>query len=250
MVANGWGVVLTAGLLLAGCASAPPARQVNLVVKGTVEQNRANADVQEVLRGEQMILHGKIQAAIDGPFDSVINRYEAEYGQRKEIYFSARGTTDALLYAVLPATGTSSRPVVVLGPAWAMAYWGRGFAYNEMARYDDALVELKKALALAPFDAQYNIETGFTLQKLRRWDTSLEHFKVAEDYAPVTVADSDVKQVTCTALRGQGYDLVELHRYEEARAAYRSCLKLIPDEPKSLHELKYIDEVEGRDKAA
>jgi Flp pilus assembly protein TadD len=63
------------------------------------------------------------------------------------------------------------------------------------------------------------------------------------------MADNEVKRITCTALRGQGYDLVELHRYNEARAAYRSCLELIPDEPKSLHELKYIDEVAGRGKA-
>lgn len=248
MAARAGSLVLAAGLVLAGCASAPPAKQAYVVVSGSIEQNRASADVQQIVRGEQMILHGKIQAAIDGPFDAVVNRYVSKYGHRKEIYFSARGTTDAMLYAVLPATQEIPGPVVVLGPAWAMAYWGRGFAYNEMARYGDALVELNKALALAPFDAQYNIETGFTLQKLGQWSESLKHFRVAADYASITVADNEVKTVTCTAWRGQGYDLTELHRYDEARAAYRSCLKLIPDEPKSLHELKYIDNVEARGK--
>lgn len=251
MAARRWGVVLAAGLVLAGCASSPSAStQVNLVVDGPIGQNRANMDVEQVLHGVQMVLDGHVQAAIDGPFDAVVNRYEARYGDRKETYFSARGTVDALLYAALPATQKTFQSVVVLGPAWSMAYWGRGYAYNEMARYGDALVELKKALALAPFDAQYNVEIGYTYQQLRRWDESLEHFRSAADFASLTLLDSEMRSVTCKALRGEGYDLTELHRYDEARAAYRSCLKLIPGESKSLGELKYIDEVEARGKAS
>ena len=236
MAARGWGAVLAAGLLV-GCASAPTApKQINVVVDGSAEKNKADADVQEVLRGVQMILDGKVQAAIDGPFDTVVNRFEAKYGQGNKTYFSARGMTDALLYAALPATQKTSQSVVVLGPAWAMAYWGRGYAYNEMARYNDALVELKKALVLAPDDAQYNVEIGYTYQQLRHWDESLGHFKTAEAFASITVPDNEVNVVTCKALRGQGYDLTELHRYGEARAACQSCLKLIPGEPKSLHD--------------
>lgn len=144
MAARGWGVLLAAALL-AGCASTPPAsRQINAVVDGSAEKTKVDANVQEVLRGVQMILDGKVQAAIDGPFNTVADRFETKYGRDKVTYFSARGMTDALLYAALPATQKTSQSVVVLGPAWAMAYWGRGYAYNEMARYDDALVELKK----------------------------------------------------------------------------------------------------------
>lgn len=250
MAATGWYSILVTGLLLAGCASAPPAKvQSKPEAADSIEQNRASADVQQVVRGVRMIVAGQIQAAIDGPLDAVVNRYEAKYGHRKEIYFSARGAGDTLLYAALPAAQKSSRSVVVLGPAWSMAYWGRGYAYNEMARYDDAVVELKKALVLAPFDAQYNVEIGYSYQQLHQWDNSLEHFKTAAAFAPITVPEDEVAPLTCKALRGRGYDLVELHRYDEARAAYKDCLKLIPGEPKSLGELKYIDEVKSRSKA-
>ena len=43
----------------------------------------------------------------------------------------------------------------------------------------------------------------------------------------------------CVSFRGMGYDLVELGRLDDAEAAYRKCLAIIPDEPKSLGEIEY-----------
>jgi hypothetical protein len=70
--------------------------------------------------------------------------------------------------------------------------------------------------------------------------------KTAKAYAEITVPAHEVSNLTCKALRGQGYDLVEMHKYDAARDAYRACLKQIPNEPKSLGELKYIDQVEAK----
>ncbi|MCW8807759.1 MAG: hypothetical protein OQK79_06550 [Rhodanobacter sp.] len=235
-------------LALAGCVSTPAQVKphVRPVGDATEAGNRDDADVKRVLDGVRMIQAGHIQAAIDGPFDEVVERYETRYAGSREKIFSARGTADALLYA---ATALSAKPPLsaqVIGPAWAMAYWGRGYAYNEMARYDNAIVELRKALALAPDDAQYNIELAYAYQQKRQWQTSLELFKTAEAFVEMTVPAPEVANITCKALRGQGYDLVEMHQYDDARAAYNACLKQIPDEPRSLGELKYIDQVEAR----
>lgn len=243
------GMTLGAALALAGCATqpAPPAgREVRVVEPSAEAQAREAADVQRVMDGVRMIQQGHIMAAIDGPFDEVAQRYESQYLNSKDVIYSARGMTDALLYSTTAASGKRGVSTTVIGPAWAMAYWGRGYAYNEMARYDDAIVELNKALALAPFDAQYNIEIGYAYQRKSAWQASLQHFETAEAFANLTTDESVLVDVTCKALRGKGYDLVELHRYDEARAAYRGCLKLVPGEPKSLGELKYIDEVEQR----
>jgi hypothetical protein len=49
--------------------------------------------------------------------DDVVDRYEDKYGSSKERIYSAHGTTDALLYALL---STAAKPPVssqVLGPA-------------------------------------------------------------------------------------------------------------------------------------
>ncbi|TNY26519.1 hypothetical protein BV497_08230 [Fulvimonas soli] len=230
--------------MLGACATHPAAPPKSGDA-GPAEE-RPDPDVQRVVDGVRMIQQGHIQAAIDGPFDEVARRYEAQYGASKEKIFSARGTADALLYASLAVSAKPPFSARVLGPAWAMAYWGRGYAYNEMARYDDAIVELRKALALAPMDSQYKIELAYAYQQKRQWDESLALYKDAEANADLTTAD--VPEIKCKALRGQGYDLVELHRYEEARAAYRACLKLVPDEPRSLGELKYIDAVQAKGK--
>jgi tetratricopeptide (TPR) repeat protein len=238
-------------VLLTGCASTPAQVKPDVRVEAAVPAagGAGDADVGRVIDGVHMIQAGHIQAAIDGPFDEVVHRYESRYGSSKEKIYSARGMTDTLLYAAMSATAKPPIPAQVIGPAWAMAYWGRGYAYNEMARYDDATVELRKALALAPDDTQYNIELGFTYQRKGQWETSLELFKTAEAYAEITVPAAEVADLTCKALRGQGYDLVEMHRYGEARAAYKACLKQIPGEPKSIGELKYIDQVEAKQRA-
>ncbi|QNK00454.1 tetratricopeptide repeat protein [Dyella telluris] len=198
-----------------------------------------DADEQQVLEGLKMIQAGQILAAIDGPINAVINKYEAKYGQHPKDTYSARGATDALLYAGIGAK--DKRNVVVLGPAWAMAYWARGYAYGEMNRYDDEQAELEKALALAPFDAQYSNELAYVLMQKRDWNGAMEHYRAGQEYAPLTAADG-VTPMQCAALRGQGYVLVELHRLDEAEAKYRECLTLIPGEPKSLGEIGYIHE--------
>jgi tetratricopeptide (TPR) repeat protein len=241
---------LIAGLAVAGCSSAPPPKGgVTVEVDESVVSNRQDPDVARVVEGVQMVMAGHIQAAIDGPFDEVVKKYESRYDTGETTIYSARGGEDAVLYAGLAMSiRTPHRSVRVIGPAWAMAYWGCGYAYDEMARYDDALVEMKKALALAPLDAQYNIEIGFIYQRRRDWASSLEHYKTAEAYASATLPEDEVAEVTCKAFRGQGYDLVEMHRFDQARAAYRSCLKLMPGEPKSTGELKYIDQAEARAK--
>lgn len=235
-----WGVLL----MLAGCASTTT--QVRPSDAGSVSAAASDADVQRVIDGIRMIEAGQVQKAIDGPLDDVVHRYEARYGSSKEKIYSARGTTDMLLYLAMAATTKPPVSARALGPAWAMAYWGRGYAYNEMARYDDAIVELRKALALAPYDTQYNIELGYTYQQKRQWETSLELYKTAEAYAEITVRVPEAADLTCKALRGQGYDLVEMHKYDAAREAYKGCLKKIPNEPKSLAELKYIDQKEAK----
>lgn len=249
-------VILTA-CLIAGCASQPAASPASSTAsaplatvaagsKSTITlapKTSDDADLAEVLRGVKMIQSGQIMAAIDGPLNGIVHKYEAQYGASSKDIYSARGMADAVLYAGLGAS--QKRNVQVLGPAWAEAYWARGYAYGEMARYDDEEVELGKALALAPFDAQYNNELAYVMIQKRDWNKALSLYETGEAYAQITMGDG-AAHGQCVALRGQGYALVELHRLDEAMAKYRECLKIMPNEPKSLGEIGYIEDLKKK----
>jgi len=239
------GVALVATLALSGCTarqSVKPAGQIDLVIDGTGRMP-ADADEQKVLDAVKMIAAGKIQVAVDGPLTEVIGKYEARYAGKPVKVFCAEGVADGLIYAALGQKTATSGAVEVLGPAWAKAYWARGYAYDEMARYDDARRELDKALALAPMNSQYKSELAYVYLRKGDWKKSLELYRDAVDDASISGAGgpAEVTSLQCKALRGQGYTLVELHRLDDAAAAYKACLKLEPGEPKSLGELGYID---------
>jgi len=240
------GAALLAAFTLAGCAPHAAVKPDSTITLSLDEAGKqvADADEQKVLDALKMIEAGKIQLAIDGPLTEVVSKYETMYAGRPGKVFCARGLVDALAYAGMGAkavNGKADVPVQVIGPAWAQAYWARGYAYSEMARYADARAELEKALALSPMDSKYKSELAFTYQHSGDWEKMLALYQEAEGDAGISGATpEDAARLKCVALRGQGYALVELHRLDEATGAYQGCLKLVPGEPKSLGELNYI----------
>jgi len=234
-------------VVLAGCATEPPRK--------FVVNTSPSADDKEVMDGVRMIDAGQIQAAIDGPLNDVIARYETKYAHSADRIYSARGPIQGLMYMVTEGGAPGKKDVpedrrnaIALGPAWAMAYWARGYAYGEMARYPEAEAEVKKALALSPNDAQYTGELAYIYQMQKRTEESLTLYIAMPDMIPIMDNWSDAvkNEFLCKAYRGQGYDLVELKRYDEAVAAYQACMKVIPGEPKSKAELGYIEGVRGK----
>jgi tetratricopeptide (TPR) repeat protein len=234
-------LVTLAVCVLAACSSQsakPGGTQVELHVDSS-GQPTVSPEEEQVLQAMHMIQDGKIMAALDGPLATVVAKFEAEYPSSGPKVYSARGMTDAIIYSGLAMTAVPNGKVEVIGPAWAMAYWARGYAYGEMARYDDERRELEKALALAPLDAQYNNELAYTYIQQHDLERAMALYQTAEQYADITAPETP--NVKCTALRGQGYVLVEQHHLDEAEAKYRACLKLTPHEPKSLGEIGYIE---------
>lgn len=245
MVRFGIFAAMVAACALAGCSPREQVKPstVQLVVNDA-RDHAADVDLQKVLGAVKMIEAGRIQIAIDGPLTEVVDKYEARYADKPVEVFCAEGLSDGLIYAALgqKAIAGTGRTVEVLGPAWAKAYWARGFAYNEMARYGDAQRELEKALALSPVNSQYKSELAYVWLRKGDWKKSLALYQDAHDDAPISGVGgaAEVADLQCKALHGQGYALVELHRLDEATRAYQACLKLEPGESRSLGELDYI----------
>lgn len=237
---------LVLSFMLAGCAQHSAVKPANTIIVTLDEAGKpaADADEKKVLAALAMIQAGRIQAAVDGPLTDVISKFDATYKNKAVKVFCARGLTEALAYATLgdkAVNGKAAVPVEVIGPAWAQAYWARGYAYSEMARYPEAQADLERALVLAPMNSQYKGELAFTYEHSGDWKKMLSLYQEAESDADISGEGDQVSALKCIALRGQGYALVELHRLDEATKAYQSCLKLIPGEAKSLGELGYIE---------
>lgn len=242
-------IVLAVAICVAGCASqsSPKATDdhVDIVTSPASEGSDFYAlddDGQKIVHAMQMVQGGKIQAAIDGPINEVIAKLEKKYAG-KQVY-SARGAAEGLMYGMLGAAdATKSDPktgvhILVIGPSWAMAYWARSYALTEMNRTTEAEADLRRALALSPMDSQYKNELAYLLMRRGEKSESLALYQEAETDADLT-SPAPVP-IKCVALRGQGYILVEQHRLDDAEAAYRKCMALVPDEPKSKAELGYI----------
>lgn len=165
----------------------------------------------------------RVTAAIDGPINEVIAKFEKEYAG-KQVY-CARGAAEGFMYGILGAAETvkanpkAGMHIVVIGPSWAMAYAARSYALTEMNRTTEAEADISKALALSPMDSQYKNELAYLITRRGEVSEALALYKEAEANAETTSAHP--VEMKCAALRGQGYDLVELHRLDEAEAAYK-----------------------------
>lgn len=260
-----WPAMLGATCLLAGCASQQvlPSASSSLIrtdtkhstiTVGDPTQGKADqAYLAKVMHALKMIQTNHAQQAIDGPLNDVIRHYEKTYANRGVTVYSAKDPVRSLAYLAGAAVaaedaekiGKPSKNAIVVGPAWAMAHWAKGYAYDALGQYGQARSELEQALALAPMNSQYASELAYTYLKDGNWNKALSLYKEAEANAELA-PESAAVHLKCVALRGQGYALVELHHLDDAVTAYKSCLKLNPDDPKSPAELRYIEGLRNR----
>lgn len=110
----------------------------------------------------------------------------------------------------------------------------------DLKRLDDAQAVFERLVGYAPKHARYLNELAYVFMQKREWQRSIDMYASAEAAATFTPQRRDYER--CVAFRGIGYDLVELGRLDDAEAAYRKCLAITPDEPKSLGEIEYIKE--------
>ena len=143
---------------------------------------------------------------------------------------------------MIRTTRPHGKRIINIGPAWGMAYWARGYAYSDMSRYAEAEVELGKALALSPKDSQYLGELAFVNQREGRYDDSFKLYRAAIRNIDLmdTWKDPEKNDFLCRAHSGQGFDLVQLKRYDEAEKAYGACLKLQPNDVKAKAGLESV----------
>ena len=121
----------------------------------------------------------------------------------------------------------------------------KGYALLELGDVEAARDSIEQAIALSPGNATYLAERAYTLQVERKWEESMAAYLEAEEAADFSPEETQAKE-TARALRGRGFALIELERFDEAQALYERSLALDPEDKIAANELEYIRQMTER----
>jgi tetratricopeptide (TPR) repeat protein len=169
--------------------------------------------------------------------DPILAAYERQYAGEKRRIYCANSVPQTLTYMTLAASDHVA--AVALDGNWCLALWAKGFALIDLHQIEAAVPYLERAVAMAPSHSHYLSELAYAYQTLKRLDESLALYRRAEANAGLANEGNQDFQ-RGRALRGIGFDLVELGKWDEAAEAYRKALALNPDDKVSEGELDYI----------
>jgi CHAT domain-containing protein/ribosomal protein S16 len=99
------------------------------------------------------------------------------------------------------------------------AWYGRGFALNNLGRYDEAIASYDRAIEIQPDLHQAWYNRGFALNNLERDDEAIASYNRA----------IEIKPDKHEAWLNRGFALNNLGRYDEAIASYDRAIEIKPN---------------------
>jgi tetratricopeptide (TPR) repeat protein len=168
----------------------------------------------------------------------LLANFEQRYSGEKRQIYCAVNSVQSLAY--MAEAAAAKREAVAIEPAWCRAQYIRAFALVDLKRLDEAQEAYQRLVGYAPQNSRYLNELGYVFQQKKQWQQSADMYRRSDAAAGLSPENEDMER--CVALRGIGYDLVELSKFDEAEASYRKCLAIAPDDAKSLKEINYIRE--------
>lgn len=237
----------------AGCAGLS-AREPTVSPEAEPGQARESADAL-MARGVSLAQGGSCERAIAEGFGPAAAAYEAiireELGPGRPRFEVARAPSGASSAAVSGA-GDDGGPAVVRSPLPDAIYL-HAFCLVALGRYVEAERKLELALAYTRDDVVYLSELGHLLHLRKDWEGALEVYRRALANAEELersghfgddgrIVLEPLSSWMARALRGQGFSLIELGRFDEAEQVYRRALEIDPNDPIAAHELGAIEE--------
>lgn len=168
----------------------------------------------------------------------VLADFEKQYAAEKRDIFCAVTPEQSSRY--LADAAKANRAAVTIDAGWCRAQYVTGYALIDLERLPEAQAAFERLVRFAPQNARYLNELAYVFMKQKKWKDSLDVYRRAELAADLS--PDRVKEERCLALKGVGYNLVELGDFNAAEAAYRKCLNIDPNDADSPRELKYIEE--------
>jgi tetratricopeptide (TPR) repeat protein len=224
-------------LALALCSTiAAPASADDVVITQKREHGaEVDAGFDALVAGE----HAKAERI----FARVIKAFEKQHAGDRT-YRCAEGMDDTLKVTLLEASKQGPGQISVLGPDWCLALFGMGYVLIDLKRSDEAGAYLARAVEMAPTRAHYINEYAEWHKSRRDWTKSLELFTRAWDVVDRDKQGPD-RMIAARALRGMGFNQIELGDLIEARRLFKQSLEFEPENTMAKSELDYIDRLEA-----
>ncbi|RYF06584.1 MAG: tetratricopeptide repeat protein [Oxalobacteraceae bacterium] len=125
---------------------------------------------------------------------------------------------------------------------WCDAMLVKGYALSELKRPEEAEQVLKALVRHDPNNPNYLIEYAYTVRVNGGLTHSLDLYKQAERIASRFSDKASGPHWRAAALRGQGFALTDLQRWDDAKKAYERSFKYEPVNEIAQHELQYIEQ--------
>jgi tetratricopeptide (TPR) repeat protein len=189
-------------------------------------------DAQAVDGALELLRSGDVESA-ERALRDVIARTPADYVnafERAGQHFIKFWSQDEFLAYVTRAKAR----VTWLRNAYPRAHYYLGFIAVKRKRFEEAIRWLDAGHRLQPDQPSFALERGQALSSLGRFVEALAEFDA------VLRGDCISPRDRALGLRGRGFQLIELGRLDEAASSFRDSLKLEPNSPVALNELRYI----------
>jgi tetratricopeptide (TPR) repeat protein len=147
--------------------------------------------------------------------------------------------------AEVMAAHTGKTVLKLIDSACPSAYRAAGFLAVAAQDSEHALAYLVRAETLAPTFAGPYTEHAFLLREMGDYPHSTELYRKALALAEKYSSSANIKPV---ALRGIGFNLIELGDLDGAQKAYEDSLAVDPDNALAKNELAYIAQVRAQKK--
>lgn len=204
----------------------------------------------EVGRGFQD--QGRCADAIARGYDPAIAVFEDEYRGVRVI--GSRSTNPAASLGRALAEPSPNGESVFVGPMYSDVMYLAAYCSVELGDVVRAEGYLRKALSIIPNDPLYANELGHIEQTRGDFELSIRTFSAARDSAAelertdpsVDALGIPMVELRHRAMRGVGYSLIELRRFDEAERIYHQILQENPSDSRARQELAYIAEQRQR----
>jgi tetratricopeptide (TPR) repeat protein len=133
------------------------------------------------------------------------------------------------------AARTESGKIIWVSRSYSQACCLLAYVAVEQGNLQEAFEVLCNGLEMEPDHPQLWCELGYIFQSVKRHEDALGCYRRAED-ARTWATHTQKAQ----ALRGQGINLIDLGRLEEAEQALHRSLEFAPENSGALHELGFI----------